>query len=919
MPFRREQTSFVSGEIAGELSARRDTVQYPSALARARNITAIPQGGFQRRIGSAYVATLTSDSGNPEDGVLMLPFEFSKTETYLIILTADQIQVRDSDGALVKTFTNTLNDPVYASSELDDVAFVQALDTMFLAHPDHVMRVLQRFDTNDWRLTEFVWTVEDDDVGSNQPWHKYADGSTTMAASTVTLGAATWTSSAPFWQGGHIAERVRMFRRTTFEEYLECEVQSLAAVSITGTLTFTQNSTAVSASGGNFNGEVYVGDWIYLDADGQTDGSTGSLTRVAAKIASITDDDNLVLAEKYTSAGGAGASSMVKAGEVTALTGTPTITNGSAAVTGSGTAFLTEVNIGDRIYETADGQVFATKVSAIASDTALTLDRVYDGTGGSAGGSVTDKRGLLVATVDNRIKIGSPGNSARTSWKEAALSGARGYTRTVALHQNRLVIGGTRDLPDTCFFTKTGLFFVYDEGTALADESFSLTMTSNQINEIQAILSQTDLLIGTLSASFSERSVPITPDAAGVQVGPTVGWANVTPVGLEGAVVYVSDSRGSSRQRIVELAFDDSIQAYVTTDISLLAFHLINQPVRMGISNGNDQTTADNVFVVNRGANADEDIDGAGSMAVLNTIRSQQITGWSLWVTDGEYLDATVIGNVAWVVVKRTVGTNPAGVPLEDLVFLERVDSARATDSSLSLTLGTTLTGDVTFTLDSSAVTGVGDFGADGVLALDSIILDADGIVHRAQVSSVDSATALTLMEPYTGAAAAAGAATKLSAGTTDVEHLINKTVDVIADGEYLGQEIVAPFGVIGAFERPVNVVEIGLPYSWSAATLPQNRDDQGGATTNEMRRVVHIDISMLRATEMRVRLFGDTGDGQRVDFSQAGVTTFGSEPPPFTGTKRVHLLGQNRVGQVEMFGSEPRFTHVRGVTLEVR
>lgn len=61
---------------------------------------------------------------------------------------------------------------------------------------------------------------------------------------------------------------------------------------LTGTISFTNGSTAVSASGGAFLSEIAVGDWIY---------ETGEAAN-AAQVASITDDDNLVLEENYAGA-----------------------------------------------------------------------------------------------------------------------------------------------------------------------------------------------------------------------------------------------------------------------------------------------------------------------------------------------------------------------------------------------------------------------------------------------------------------------------------------------------------------------------------------------------------------------------------------------------------------------------------------
>ena len=72
-------------------------------------------------------------------------------------------------------------------------------------------------------------------------------------------------------------------------------------------------------------------------------------------------------------------------GELTAITGTITFTNGSKTVTGSGSSFTTELAVGDRIQLNADAALM--KIAAIATNTSLTLDNLYDDTGGAGAAS----------------------------------------------------------------------------------------------------------------------------------------------------------------------------------------------------------------------------------------------------------------------------------------------------------------------------------------------------------------------------------------------------------------------------------------------------------------------------------------------------------------------------------------------------
>lgn len=73
----------------------------------------------------------------------------------------------------------------------------------------------------------------------------------------------------------------------------------------------------------------------------------------------------------------------------TSLTGTPTFTNGSAIVTGSGTLFTTELNRDFFIKRDSDGEANWTKVRRIISDTSLELESNYPGTTGGSASSKT--------------------------------------------------------------------------------------------------------------------------------------------------------------------------------------------------------------------------------------------------------------------------------------------------------------------------------------------------------------------------------------------------------------------------------------------------------------------------------------------------------------------------------------------------
>lgn len=93
----------------------------------------------------------------------------------------------------------------------------------------------------------------------------------------------------------------------------------------------------------------------------------------------------------------------------TAVSGTLSFTNGSTTVTGSGTAFTTEVGFAHYIKRTADGETTWARISSVTSDTELELTSGYTGTTGSG---VTAHSSYWVTATPAGSSITVTGNQA---------------------------------------------------------------------------------------------------------------------------------------------------------------------------------------------------------------------------------------------------------------------------------------------------------------------------------------------------------------------------------------------------------------------------------------------------------------------------------------------------------------------------
>jgi hypothetical protein len=89
-------------------------------------------------------------------------------------------------------------------------------------------------------------------------------------------------------------------------------------------------------------------------------------------------------------------------GQYTAIGGTSAFTNASTAVTGTGTAYTTDLAVGDYVTLNTDGVLY--KVAAIGSNTALTLAVAFAGTTGSGASSKQSPTETDLKASTNKVR-----------------------------------------------------------------------------------------------------------------------------------------------------------------------------------------------------------------------------------------------------------------------------------------------------------------------------------------------------------------------------------------------------------------------------------------------------------------------------------------------------------------------------------
>ena len=147
------QTNFTSGEIDPKIHGRIDLQQYYNALETAQNIVIQPQGGFTRRPGTKYLATLPSSAAS---AVTMIPFQFSVNDSYMIVLVDERFYFF-KDGVLITDINGSGNDylafAAVGSATIDELCWAQSADTLIITHETFSpVKLLRGATDSDWTI-----------------------------------------------------------------------------------------------------------------------------------------------------------------------------------------------------------------------------------------------------------------------------------------------------------------------------------------------------------------------------------------------------------------------------------------------------------------------------------------------------------------------------------------------------------------------------------------------------------------------------------------------------------------------------------------------------------------------------------------------------------------------------------------------
>ncbi len=171
------------------------------------------------------------------------------------------------------------------------------------------------------------------------------------------------------------------------------------------------------------------------------------------------------------------------------------------------------------------------------------------------------------------------GNNAplTDAWAEGAFGTKHGYPRCGVLHQNRLILGGTKHNPQGIWMSKPASW--HDFGTSIPakdDDAIHITIASKEVNDVLDFASLSDLLVFTKGGEWTIRAGNktdvFTPSSITATPSNYRGSSTLSPLTVGDTVLFLH----RNRERIYSIGYSLDVDGYATQDLTILAEHIFN-------------------------------------------------------------------------------------------------------------------------------------------------------------------------------------------------------------------------------------------------------------------------------------------------------------------------------------------------------
>lgn len=607
------QNAFTTGEIAPRAYGRSEMDRYQQALKYARNGHPVIHGGFKRRAGFMYAAAAFSDTS---DASILVPFVEGQGKAWMLEFAHQAVRIYNAD----RTYTGIELVSPYTAAQLALIDWAQSDSTLWVTHPMVMPQRLQRLADGIWVMGSAPFTT----LPFDQTGHAPA-ASLTLSAAGVGAGR-TVTANASVFLPSDVG------RAITYGAGIAVLTGYTSGTVMTAEITRAFAGTAIPSGAWVLDSSPQIGAFATIASPvGSAVAIYGSAARAASlTLSDVTGSITITASAAVFAAGDVG--KLLFAG-----TGMVSLTTFTSATQMSGT-----------VQKLFDSKTYAQDLWGVQAD-AFRLGDV--GSFVRINGGLCKITGFTSASAVPAVIVRALAGATLCpplawSLEQAVWNSRNGYPRSVTIHQQRSIFGGSSKYPRTVWGSRIGEPLDFERWTDDSD-SFTYTIDGDEATAIRYVTSGKQLAALTESAEYSLRSgveKPLTPTNVRVVAESNHGCAQVRPAQINDEQVFVQVSGRKVRAFGYRYDFD----AYRSPDITALAEHITKSGVTwMTYAQEREQmlwaTRADGRFI----------------SCTIDRDQQPSVVGWAQHDTLGhvECMQSLPNGdrNEVWAIVRRTV------------------------------------------------------------------------------------------------------------------------------------------------------------------------------------------------------------------------------------------------------------------------
>jgi hypothetical protein len=663
------QTSLNAGELSPDLSGHVDINRYANGVKTMLN--AVPQiaGGSKRRAGSRILAS--AKYGNRT--TRLIPFVFNKDQAYVLELGDAYARFYTTAGQIVQSGSPVEIAMPYPQAQVFNVEFAQGSDTMFLAQESYPIKRLTRLSASNWTIGDAPFDPGPlDEIGYRPP--------VTLSLSATAIGNTGTATAANAFKTSDVGRNI---------------VGTQGSARITA---YTDPNTVQYTVDATFDASSYTQDLWKIDQSPiapltptNKDPVDGAITLVgdgpAIAVGAVSLSGTTLTINTVDPHGLSTGQTVVLSGfESAGLDGiyqiASTPTSNSFTITYNG-SLLAGGSLGT-VYQYGVGDVFRSTDVGKYVDINGGLVEITEFVNGSA------VHGRIAKALSATIT--APGRS--WSIKSEVWNTIDGFPRAVSLYQQRLYAAGSWNFPEMIWASGTGVYLDFTPGTD-DDQGFSYAASSDQVNQIEHLMSSRILTVLTQGEEFTVdggSSAAVTPTNINIRSQSIFGCAQARPVRVANELIYAQ----RAGKKIRSMAYDFNTDSFRSQNLTRLAAHVTGP----GIIDMAFQAEPNPVVWMVR---------SDGVLVSLTYDRDDDVCGFARHTTDGLYKSVAVIpgsdGDVVFALVQRTING-------QTVQYVEQFDQTVMTDAAI---VGTNGAGSATWTGLGSLEGKLCDVKADGI------------------------------------------------------------------------------------------------------------------------------------------------------------------------------------------------------------